>query len=393
MSASRRLEFTLAFIVCLAAVAVDISLPAIPVILEDLSAASIYGQWIVGIFLLGYAVGQIPFGLLADRLGRLPVLRFGLILFLVASVATVLAPSIEALLFARFLQGIGGASAAVLTRAIARDVAEGDELTRLTAILVASLAIATLVAPLIGSAIVYLGDWRTVFAVSVVMGIAAVVGVASNLVETHRADRENQHLLDQLSRSARAFKQSRESIWGASIVGFTFFAYMGIVAGIAQVVVDAYGMASAAVGLVFSGAVVFYVSAGRIGGWIARRAGTQRVLRYGIIALLFAAVCCSLVLAFQPSSFWFFWWALIPFFAGMGMVFPSATAITLEPLPNVAGFAASILGTFQIFMSVIGAGITSLFYSGSNVSLLSVVTAGSIITACVYFAGRPKVHS
>ena len=385
---SRSLEFTLAFVVCLSAVAIDISLPAIPAILDDLKAEDAYGQLIVAIYLLGYAIGQLPFGLLADRVGRLPALRVGLFLFLAASAATVLAPNIYVLLGARFLQGIGGASAAVIARAIARDVSDGAELTRLASILVASLAIATLIAPLAGSITIYLGNWRGVFGVSLLMGVVAVALMVTNIVETRSPEQEKVHLFRQLTQSTRAFLHSRQSIWGATIVGFTFFAYMGIVAGIAQVTVDAYGMSSAAVGLVFSGAVVFYVSAGRIGGRIAKRVGANAILHYGILAFVVAAICCSLNVYIQPQSFWFFWWGLIPFFIGMGLVFPAATAITLEPLPSVAGFAASILGTFQILVSVVGASVTGFFYDGTNISVLAVVITGSVVTSLVYFAGR-----
>ncbi|MEM9334151.1 MAG: MFS transporter [Pseudomonadota bacterium] len=384
MPVPHRIEFTLAFVVCLSAVAVDISLPAIPDILTDLDAPAAYGQWIVGIYLLGYAIGQIPFGVLADRVGRLPALRLGLLLFTLSSFATVLANSIEVLLVARCVQGIGGASASVLARAIVRDISSGDELTRLTAVLVASLAIATLLAPLFGSAIIHAADWSMVFSVSVIMGVAALPLTGTQLSETLARNEAGVDVFQQLRASALAFWCSRQSVWAAAVVGFTFFAYMGIVAGIAQVVVDAYGLSSVAVGLVFSGAVVFYVLAGRLGGRYAQRAGTRSLLKIGVVFMAISAVTCSLVLWIQPVDFWFFWFALLPFFIALGLVFPSATAMALEPLPEVAGFAASILGTFQILMSVIGAGIASAFFDGRNTSLLSVVIAGAAAVVLTY---------
>ena len=386
-STPRATELTLAFVVSLSAVAIDVSIPAIPSAISGLGADDSYGQLIIATYLFGYATGQIPFGLLADRYGRLPALYSGLGLFLVASIATVVAPNIFILLAARCLQGFGGAAAAVIARAIARDISEGSELARLTAVLVAALAIATLVAPLIGSAVISVAEWRSVFAVSLVMGVTAIYLVRTCLQETRRGEAVTGSVTSQLKTSFQAFLHSRTSIWAATIVGLTFFAYMGIVAGIAQVAVDAYGISSVAIGFVFSGAVVFYVAAGRIGARFARKKGAGQVLRFGILGFGIAAVTCSFTILSASSSFWVFWIGLIPFFCGMGLVFPSATAITLEPLPNVAGFAASILGTFQILAGVAGAAVTSFFYDGSNISLLAVVVTGSIAAVLVYPAG------
>ncbi len=388
VTATRHLELALAFIVCLSAVAVDVSLPAIPSIVGDLGAVSAQGQLVIASYLLGFACGQLPFGLFADRYGRLISLRVGLGLFVVASVVTVISPDITTVLIARFIQGVGGASAAVIARAIARDIAGGAELARLTALLVAALAIAMLIAPLIGSAVIYFANWRAVFAVSLAMGLVAAVLTITVIPETKATRISQTSFGRQLADSVMVFLRSGQSVWAAILVGCTFFAYMGIVAGIALVTVDAYGKSSTTVGLVFSGAVVFYLLASRVGAKVARSHSARVVLKYGIVAFAIAASTCALNLIFQPQSFWYFWFGLLPFFCGMGLVFPAATALALDPLPAVAGFAASVLGTFQILVSVLGAVLTGLYYDATNVSLLGVVTIGSTAACLVYLGGK-----
>lgn len=382
----RTVELTLAFVVTLSAVAIDVSIPAIPLALDDLAAAAKQGQLMIAVYLMGYGAGQIPFGLFADRYGRMPSLRVGLLIFLAASLATVLAPSIEFLLISRLVQGFGGAAAAVVARAIARDLADGAELARLSGLLVSALAIATLVAPIIGSAVIMSESWRGVFGVSLFMAALALILMNLNLQETRSPGVLASTVSAQLAESLQAFLGSTVSILGAIIVAFTFFAYMGVVAGIAQVTVSTYCLSSSAVGVVFSGAVVFYVAAGRIGAGMAKTEGAPEVLRTGIRFFIVTGLSCSYMLYVESPTFWLFWLALLPFFCGLGFVFPAATAITLEPLPEVAGFAASILGTFQVFAGALGAAATSMFYDGSPDSVLGVVVTGCVAAVLIFFA-------
>ena len=105
-----------------------------------------------------------------------------------------------------------------------------------------------------------------------------------------------------------------------------------------------------------------------------------------------AAVCSALLaLTYLSGHVGIFWLSLVPFFLGMGLVFPSATAIALEPLPNIAGFASSLLGTMQILVAVAGAAVTGFFYDGTAASLLAVVTAGCVAAVAAYFFGKTYV--
>lgn len=384
----RPMHLTLAFTVCLAAFAIDVSLPAIPETIAHFAAPDSSGQLIVAMYLAGYALGQIPLGLLADRFGRLPILYAGVSVFLLASILTVVATSMEMLLLGRFVQGLSSASAPVIARAMARDIANGKELAKLTALLVTSLAVSTLFAPIFGSVAMYLFGWRATYAVCVLMGIVTLVLMRRYLSETHRGYVVAGTLGNQLIHSYRAFIGSRQAIWGSALVALTFFAYMSIVAGLAQVVVDVFGMSGVAVGYVFAGAIVFYVSSAKLGRLLIGRFSTLQFLQFGFAGYAISAAMCAAVLMFDLASFWMFWWSLVPFLIGMGLIFSNATAIALEPLPKVAGFAASILGTLQIAFATIGAGLTGMFYDRSTDSLLVVLLTGSVTAILVFLAGR-----
>lgn len=373
--------------VCLAAFAIDVSLPAIPETIAFFGAADSSGQQIVALYLAGYALGQIPMGLLADRFGRLPILYAGVLVFLLASILTVAATSMQMLLVGRFVQGVSSATAPVIARAMARDIAEGQELAKLTALLVTSLAVSTLLAPVFGSAALYLFGWRATYAVCVLMGIVTLILMHRYLSETHRDEEATVTLGHQLVQSFRAFFNSRQAVWGSALVALTFFAYMSIVAGLAQIVVDVFGMSAVAVGIVFGAAIVFYVSSAKLGRLLIGRFSALQLLQTGFAGYAISAVMCAAILLFDIGGFWIFWWSLIPFLIGMGLIFSNATAIALEPLPKVAGFAASILGTMQIGFATIGAGLTGIFYDRSTDSLLVVLLSGSVAAVVVFLAG------
>lgn len=388
---SRAVQFTLAYTVCLSAFAIDVSLPAIPDAVVFYGAADQTGQQIVAMYLAGYAVGQIPFGLAADRYGRMRIFYLGIVLFLAATTVTVLAPSMELLLAARFVQGIAGASGPIITRAIARDIAEGRELARLTSLLVSSLAVSTLIAPLLGSGVSYLWGWRATFLVSLVMGALALILMRTFLRETGETNQGAESVWQQFANSARAFRSSPASLWGTALVSFTFFAYLAIVAGLAQIVVDVYEMSSAAVGWVLGSAIFFQVASAQIGRFALHRYSSMKLLQIGFAMYGVAIVLGVAMLLLEQQGFWAFWLTLVIFLTGMGLVFPNATAITLSPLKRSAGFGASILGTIQIACATLGAGLTGLFYGRSITSMLVIMVVGSTLATLTFQLGSRSV--
>src|SRR5688500_3013259 len=124
------LTIVLALLTALGPLSTDMYLPSLPAIARDLGATTAGAQMTLSALLLGFAVGQFVYGPVSDRIGRKPVLLFGLGLFLIASAACALAPSIETLVGARFLQALGASGPIVLARAIVRDLYEGTRAGR-----------------------------------------------------------------------------------------------------------------------------------------------------------------------------------------------------------------------------------------------------------------------
>ncbi|MFQ5610102.1 MAG: MFS transporter, partial [Woeseiaceae bacterium] len=187
---------TLGLMTAVAALTVDLSLPAIPAMVAALSTTLTSGQKIVGIFMAGMAMGQIPAGLLSDRMGRMPVLYVGMAIFCVSAVAAAMASSIQLMLAARFAQGVGGAAAIVLSRSIVRDVASGKDAAKLMSLMTMIFTAAPVIAPSIGALLLTQWNWRAPFVVIAICGVAMLLGIRVNLRETH-VPRKDGHPLRQ----------------------------------------------------------------------------------------------------------------------------------------------------------------------------------------------------
>ena len=167
---SGRLLLVLALLACLAPFATDLYLPAFPTMTEELGTDATRVQLTLTAFLLGTGAGQLIFGPLSDRMGRLRPLLIGTSICVVASVAAALAPTISVLIVARLVQGLSGAAGMVIGRAIISDLATGPTATRALSLMMTVTGVAPAVAPLIGGILTPIIGWRGILWV-----VAAIV--------------------------------------------------------------------------------------------------------------------------------------------------------------------------------------------------------------------------
>ena len=241
---------TLGLLTGMAAFTVDASLPAVPAMVEALTTSLSRGQQIVGIFMFGMAFGQIPAGLVSDRVGRLPVLYAGMALFLVGAIASALADNIEVMLIGRFVQGFGAAPAIVLSRAIVRDISSGKAAARLMSLMTMIFTVAPVIAPSIGALLVARWGWRAPFIMIVFLGVLITFGVYRYLDETHTPD-AGQHPVRQLKSSFSEFFSHRQSIFGLLLIIMPPAGFMSMIALAAALVVEIYGFSITQFGPIF----------------------------------------------------------------------------------------------------------------------------------------------
>lgn len=387
------LVVTLGVLICLSALAIDVNMPALPLVAADLGARAEVGPWIVSTYLAGYASGQIPIGLLGDRYGRRPLLLAGLVLFVLASVVTCVVTDAAILLGARFVQGIAGAIGPVLGRAIVRDISTGIRAAQLMAIMVTLLGVSTLVAPLLGSGLLALSGWRATFAFSVVLGVLTLALVHRFVPETRPGTSPPAGAGRQLAASISAFTADPRCLWGTGLVGLAFGGYMTVVAASASIIVGVYDLDASATGPFFAVATLGYIG----GAWISRRrvagSGVLAMLRTAIVAFALAS-CALAVIAWAGSvGLGVLCAAVTLYMLGIGLLLPNATAIALEPLPQAAGFGASIIGTAQIGSGALVSLLAAPWYAGDVRGLAVVMSVAGVLTVALFLLGHPRGHA
>ena len=155
----------------------DLYLPALPIMPHELNTNASLIQMTIGIMTFGIAIGQLIGGPLSDSFGRKKPLIIGNILCVIASILCSIAPNIEVLLVARFLQGLTGSIDVVIAKAISRDFASGKELMRLMSLLMLVNGLAPVIAPLIGGQLLLFSTWRFIFII--LAGFSAVLLIGS----------------------------------------------------------------------------------------------------------------------------------------------------------------------------------------------------------------------
>ncbi|WP_029058242.1 multidrug effflux MFS transporter [Stappia stellulata] len=381
------LTILLASLTALGPLSTDMYLPALPGIMRDLGTANASVQLTLSMFLVGFAVGQIFYGPLADRLGRKPVLLTGLGIYAVASLACTLAPTVDILIVARFLQAFGAAGPVVLARAVVRDLYEGpragQELARMGSI----MGLAPAIAPFFGGLIASAGGWRFVFLVSLVFAVVVMFAIARGLPETLKHPETERFSPGALLRGFTSLL--RHGLFRAYlfIVTLTYSGLFAFISGSSFVLQDGYGLTPAVFGIAFGVCAGAYVCGTIIGQKVAPRHGVERTIALGVACLAVGGSAMLIALWVAPSALS----VVVPmmlYMAGVGLALPQSQAAALMPFPERAGTASSLMGIGQMTTAaVIGIGVSASL-DGSGMALAGIIAAHGFLAALVFVVTR-----
>lgn len=325
----------------------DMYLASMPDIGRTLVASPAQVQLTLSSYLVGFACGQILYGPISDRHGRKRVLLAALGLYGAASVLCCFAVSIEMLIAARFLQALGGAGAIVLARAIIRDLYSGARAGRELSLMSAVMALAPVIAPIVGGIVQVTLGWRAVFVVLLGIGLTAMAIVLRWLPETLSIRAQEPVSLPAVVRSYRTVAADRTFLVN---LGFASLSYGGLfawISGSAFVLQDGYGLDAFRFGFAFAVSALGFMAGAILAARIVPRLGLRPTIGLGTLALASGGlVMMGLLAAGVQSPAAVFVTAAI-YCAGMGLVLPQAFAGAMHPFPERAGAASSLLGFIQ----------------------------------------------
>jgi len=374
VSGYRRLLLILGATVAIGPLAIDMYLPSLPTLQAYFGVDTAAVQLTLSAFFIGLAVGQIFYGPVSDRIGRLGPLYFGLGLYVLASAACALAPSVETLTVARFFQALGGCAGIVIVRAIVRDRFEPQDMARALSMLLMIMGVAPILAPVIGAQLLIVLGWQAIFAGLAIYGVVCILAVRLGLAESWKPPPEPLRAGDVLGIYARLLGHRR--FMGYALAGSTaqagMFAY---IAASAFVFIEVYGVAPGQFGWIFGINAAGLITASQVNARLLARYRSERVLR---AALACNTLCGAAMLILVGTGTGGIWGAAVPLFgaiSSLGFSFPNSTAAAMAPFGDRAGMAAALLGTLQFTIAAAVSSIVGFLHDGTAVPLAAVILA------------------
>lgn len=376
-------------LIALGPLTIDMYLPALPKIGEELSISSSVAQLTLTGTLAGLALGQLIIGPLSDSLGRRRPLMAGIVLHILASVLCVLAPDIVVLGLARLLQGMGAAAAAVVAVAVVGDLFAGSAAATVMSRLMLVLGVAPVLAPSLGAAVLLRGSWHWVFVALVVLAggllLMAVLALPETLPAAHRRPLRVRGIIGtygELLRDSRFVILVLVAALGMS----GLFAYISAAPFVLQ---GRFGLDQQAFALVFAAGAIALIGSTQFNVVLLRRYTPQAIT---LAALSAASVACLVFVGLTVAQFGGLLGFLLPvlaILAAMGLVIPNAPALALSRHPDAAGTAAALLGAAQFGIGAAVAPLVGALGNGA-LALSGVMTAGMLIalTALLIVGGR-----
>ena len=338
----------LALLTALGPLAVDMYLPSFPDIGRLLGASPATVQLTLSLYLVAYAAGQVVYGPLSDRYGRLPVMRVTLAIYCVASLACALAPNIEMLLAARALQALGSSGAIVLARAIVRDLYSGARAGRELSLMAAIMALAPVGAPMIGGVLQTAFGWRSHFVLQIAFGLIAAYFVWTRLPETLRSPTPGLFSLRAILAGYAEIMRNRAVLAYVGMLSVSFAGVFAWISGSSYVLQEVYGLSALAFGLAFAAASGGYLAGAALATRIVTRIGLDRTIGVGTLALAIGGTGSVTAVAAGSASAVPLVAAVAVYALGMGLVQPQSIAGAMMPFPERAGTASSLLGVSQM---------------------------------------------
>ena len=335
---------TLTLLAGLAALAMNIFLPSLPGMATWFGVPYAQMQLSVALYLALSALLQIVIGPISDRFGRRAVILWALVLFLIATVGTLLAPNATVFLIFRMAQAIV-ATGMVLSRAVVRDMVADAEAASMIGYVTMGMSLVPMIGPVIGGFLDQLYGWQANFGLLLGLGVVVLALCWADLGET--ATLQKVSIANQLRQYPSLLTSRR--FWGyclaSAFASGCFFAFLGGAPYVGNVV---FGLTSSQIGALFAITAIGYAVGNFIAGRFSVRFGMNKMVLFGALVTMFGLALLAAVTAAGLSGPVVFFSLTIFMGLGNGIGLPSANAGILSVRPGLAGTASGLGGAISI---------------------------------------------
>ncbi|KXJ50597.1 MAG: MFS transporter [Neptuniibacter sp. Phe_28] len=396
MRARREIGFSefvalMAFVTCFVAMSIDLMLPALSQIGQDLEVLRDNDtQLIITTIFIGVAIGHIFYGPLADVVGRKPATYLGFAIFILGTSISLFSYSMDMMLLGRFLQGLGAAGPRIVTIAIVRDKSEGPEMARVMSLIMTVFVLVPVVAPIIGQGILWLSGWRMMFVFLLVAALAILLWFGLRLPETLTVEKRSKFSVKIVMNSFKEVISNRVAMAYVIASGLGFGAFLGFLNSVQQVLQDLYHL-----GAKFP----FYFAVLATGIGVASFINSKLVMRFGMKTLVLGTQMITVIISLLAliSTFWLgavppLWCVMVYFMLvlmGIGLLFGNLNALSMEPFGHIAGLASGLIGGVSTLIAVIAGMLVGQAFNQTLIPImLGFILLPGLSFAMTYWASR-----
>ncbi|MTH33203.1 MFS transporter [Paracoccus limosus] len=356
------------------AFSIDSMLPALPDIARELTPEDVNrAQLVLTAFVAGLGAGLFVAGPLSDAFGRKPIIVLGFAVYAIGAVAAVFAPSLEMLLAARVLQGIGAAGPRIVSLALVRDLYQGREMARITSFVMMIFILVPAVAPSLGAGIIHLAGWRGVFGAFVVLAVIGSLWLSLRQAETLPPARRRPLQMGSLLAGAREVLGHSQVRLVTVVMTLGFGQMFALLSSAQQLFSQTYGKGES-FPLWFAAMALLSGTGTVLNARYVVRLGMRRIVAaaYAMQVVVAAVVLALLMGGLLPQALAFpvfFFWAVSVFFMA-GITFGNLNAMALQHMGHLAGMAASVVAAVSTLGAVLIAAPVGQLYNGTAVPMV-----------------------
>ncbi|PSL46035.1 DHA1 family bicyclomycin/chloramphenicol resistance-like MFS transporter [Chitinophaga niastensis] len=372
---------------------IDMYLPGFPAIGKDLGVDPTRVALSLSSFFIGISAGQLLYGPLLDRFGRKKPLYIGLVLYIISSAGCMYVSTLNSLIILRFIQAIGSCAAAVAAVAMVRDLFPVKENAKVFALLMLVVGTSPMIAPTVGSYVTSAFGWHMVFLILGMMGALILLATILWLPESYKPDTSLSLKPRPIITNFLAVVSEPQFYTYAFTGAISFSGLFAYVSASPLVFMDIYKLSDKAYGWVFAFLSIGLIGSSQVNSWLLKHFKSQEIVPValmsqtiiglifivcawnnwlslaGIIALLFAFLCC------------------------MGCINPNTSALCLAPFSKNAGSASALMGALQMGIGSLASAVVSLYDTHTATPMAVTMCGSSLLALIILLLGRRKTGS
>ena len=364
--------------------AIDMYLPALPTIAQELGVSPGAVQITLTAYVGGFAIGQLLHGPLADSYGRKPVLISGTVLFALAAMVSATTHGIDALTWVRAGQGFAGAAAAVVIQAIVRDMFDKEDYARTMSFIILVMTLAPLAAPLIGGYMTFWFGWRSIFWLLALIAVLVIIAVLWKIPETLAVENRQPLSLRATIRHYVGLSTRPQAIGLICTGAFSFAGMFAFLTAGSFIYINIYGIDIKHVGYLFALNVVLMMVMTTLNGRLVKKLGSHWMLRLGL-TMQFSAALLLLIAQILNLGLWGTVIPVMLFVSTISVIGSNSMALLLSEYPHIAGTASSLAGTLRFGAGALVGAAVSAMPAGSAWPMVGMMVLCATLSISVYW--------